>query len=361
MRNISMLIFNKRLSLRFFKYGSLFILLCSITVAFAQHSSSISVQKIWDKAPYNSFTSLIRFNGAFYCSFREGTSHVGDKNDGKVRILRSKDGNHWESVALLEINGLDLRDPKLSVTPEHQIMVIMAGAVFDHHIKIQKLFPMISFSNKTGIDFSKPEKAKLDPAVSPSKDWIWRMTWHQGTGYGIDYHTIEVSSRDSASKKEPIVTLMETQDGKYFQKVSRLPVNDYPNESTIRFNNNNEMYVLVRREAGDKMGVLLKSVPPYLKWNNKRLKIRLGGPDFLFLDSHQLVIGTRHYGNKGNTTAVLVTDLNGKILKIIDLPSGGDTGYPGLVIYKKILWVSYYSSHEGKTSIYLARIPLRKL
>jgi len=38
------------------------------------------------------------------------------------------------------------------------------------------------------------------------------------------------------------------------------------------------------------------------------------------------------------------------------LPSGGDCSYPGMVWDKGKLWVSYYSSHEGATDIYLARI-----
>ena len=148
---------------------------------------SISVSKIWDKAPYNSFTDLIRFNNAFYCSFREGVNHAGSENNGKVRILRSEDGEKWESVALLEMNGLDLRDPKLSVTGSNQIMVIMAGAVFNHENVIEQLFPMVSLSGKTGNNFSAPERSVIDPAISPSKDWIWRLTWHKGIGYGIDY------------------------------------------------------------------------------------------------------------------------------------------------------------------------------
>ena len=40
----------------------------------------------------------------------------------------------------------------------------------------------------------------------------------------------------------------------------------------------------------------------------------------------------------------------------VTLPSGGDNSYPGLVWHGGQLWVSYYSSHEGKTSIYLARV-----
>ena len=48
----------------------------------------------------------------------------------------------------------------------------------------------------------------------------------------------------------------------------------------------------------------------------------------------------------------------GTLTEFLTLPSGGDTSYPGLVWHDDQLWVSYYSSHEGKTSIYLARVKL---
>ena len=46
----------------------------------------------------------------------------------------------------------------------------------------------------------------------------------------------------------------------------------------------------------------------------------------------------------------------GELTEILKLPSGGDCSYPGLVWHNNLLWVSYYSSHEGKTSIYLATV-----
>ena len=41
------------------------------------------------------------------------------------------------------------------------------------------------------------------------------------------------------------------------------------------------------------------------------------------------------------------------------LPSGGDSSYPGFAFYENLLWTLYYSSHEGKTAIYLAKIQVR--
>ena len=40
------------------------------------------------------------------------------------------------------------------------------------------------------------------------------------------------------------------------------------------------------------------------------------------------------------------------------LPSSGDSSYPGLVWHDNQLWISYYSSHEGKAAIYIARVKL---
>ena len=43
---------------------------------------------------------------------------------------------------------------------------------------------------------------------------------------------------------------------------------------------------------------------------------------------------------------------------IFSLPSGGDNSYAGMVWHDDLLWMSYYSSHEEKTSIYLAKLKL---
>ena len=111
----------------------------------------IKVKKIWDQAEHNAFTDLIRFKGNYYCSFREGTGHVPGA-DGKIRILKSADGQDWKSVALLESEGFDLRDAGLSVTPDGRIMVITGGSIF-YEKKLFFRFAYVSFFNKCGINF----------------------------------------------------------------------------------------------------------------------------------------------------------------------------------------------------------------
>jgi hypothetical protein len=57
-------------------------------------------------------------------------------------------------------------------------------------------------------------------------------------------------------------------------------------------------------------------------------------------------------------TLVAEFSRDGTVTPHVTLPSGGDTSYAGLAWQDGLLWVSYYSSHEGKTSIYLAKVKL---
>jgi hypothetical protein len=60
----------------------------------------------------------------WYCTFREAEGHVG--GDGK-RVLESTDGKGVDRSRLSE-DGIDLRDPKMSVTPDDRLMIV-AGSV----------------------------------------------------------------------------------------------------------------------------------------------------------------------------------------------------------------------------------------
>ena len=83
----------------------------------------LEVRKIWDAAPHNAFTDLEYYKGQWFCAFREGSGHAQKGDYGKVRILHSKDGEAWESAGLLESEGLDLRDAKLSITPGGELLL----------------------------------------------------------------------------------------------------------------------------------------------------------------------------------------------------------------------------------------------
>lgn len=324
-------------------------------------SSVIPGTEIWSGAPHNAFTDLIEYKGYVYCSFREGSGHVPGSN-GVGRILRSKDGRKWEPFALIRKEGIDLRDQKISVMPDGRMLCLMGGSVYDTTTKPSRLlgmYPHVAFMGKN-MEFTTPEKAVLE---NSGHNWIWRLTWYKGTGYGIDYGDgSERKMIKTAGGRNFGVTLVKTTDGKHFEKITDLDIDGGPNESSIRFDAGGKMYVLVRREDGDRMGVLATGKAPFTSFNYQKLDYRLGGPDFMFTpDQKKLIVGTRLYVPGGAKTGILLTDLNGKVLKTLVLESGGDCSYPGMLIKGKELWVSYYSSHTGKTKIYFTRIPLNAL
>ncbi|HMR18568.1 MAG TPA: hypothetical protein PKA53_04650 [Sphingobacterium sp.] len=312
------------------------------------------VKKIWDQGKHNAFPDLIFVKGYYYVAFREGNSHIDNTNDGQVRIIRSKNLKKWETVALFQHETADVREARLSCMPDGRILVNLAIGLWKNGY--EWLHSYVSFSDQSGKNFTPIEKVNIDPKIPPARDWIWRVTWQNGIGYGILYKVFP-----SSSGKPWEIVLVKTKDGKNYDFVSSIPVDGSPNESTVRFDSEGKAYAMIRRESGDKMGMLGVSEYPYTRWDFNSLAWQLGGPNFLFMAQDKLVMGSRFNQPTQARTGIFVTDLKGNIAKTIELPSGGDNSYPGMVIRKDKLVVVYYSSHEGKSAIYLTKIPLKKM
>ena len=338
----------KRLSLALM---FVFTMVCPLATSQAVEHT---VKRIWDTAQHSAFTDLTFFNGKLYCTFREGTGHIPGKKtgegDGEIRVIRSQDGETWESVALLKKKGYDLRDSKISETPDGRLMLTIGGSIYIDG-RLTDRHPHVSFSDKNGENFSDPQPMVLDPAIRSNGDWVWRVTWHKGTGYGIVYQ----------AKDDPwTAALLKTKDGVNYDLVKKFDIDGRPNEATVRFDAEDKMWILLRREAGNTMGVMGTSSAPFTDWTWKETGKRLGGPDFMFLPSGKILIGSRAYDD-GLATALYRLDEQGNMIEIVRFPSGGDMGYPGLTIRGNTLWFSFYSSHEGKTSIYLAQFSLDEI
>lgn len=295
--------------------------------------------KIWDQAPHNAFTDLIRFKHCWFCTFREGERHVYGE-DGKIRIIVSKNGRKWEPAALIDDPGIDLRDPKLSETPDGRLMLVAGGSVYKERQFVTRR-PRVAFSDdgKTWTPWY--------PVLEPG-DWLWRVTWFNGKAYGTSYNNSEPDWK---------LNLYQSNDGINWELITGLNLDGQPNETTLRFLPDGEMIALVRREGGSKNAMIGSSKPPYKDWDWHETGFRIGGPDFIVKNYNDLWAAGRYYAEQNKT--VLARFGRNRYQPVLELPSGGDTSYPGLVWFRKKLWISYYSSHEGKTSIYLAKIRLK--
>lgn len=305
--------------------------------------SIVSVARIWDAGAHNAFTDLIRWHDRWYCTFREGDAHIG--GDGRIRVLTSSDGTTWTSAALIGETGIDLRDPKFSITPDDRVMIVAGGSVYKGTRFLGRQ-PRVMFSSD-GKTWRPPQR------ILAEGDWLWRVTWHEGRAYGVTYRSVPGGSGDLT------VTLVSSKDRRTFETLTTLAVPDRPNETTLRFMPDGEMVALMRREAGTRVAWLGRSRAPYTTWTWREMPEPIGGPNFIRLPNGDLWASGRSTRDGGPKTVVARMTLDGQYEPALTLPSGGDTSYAGMVWHDSLLWVSYYASHEGKTAIYLARVKLR--
>ncbi|MBN1509200.1 MAG: hypothetical protein JW955_20310 [Sedimentisphaerales bacterium] len=306
----------------------------------------LDVKKIWDQAPHNAFTDLTFWKGQFCCAFREGRGHVS--TDGRIRVLSSKDADVWTSAGLIELAGYDLRDAHLSVTPDNRLMLLGGAAPRKKDNQSAPTGSFVAFSSN-GTDWTKPQ------IVSEPGRWLWCVTWHKGKAYGVSYSAYRGTTH--------CLELLTSDDGiTYRSLVPRLYAEGRPGEVTLRFDAADTCYALVRREKLDDhpySAVLGVSRADYTQWQWHDLGPdfnSFGGPNLIQLPcGHWLAAGRMH--PDGAHTALCHIDMtNHKMTKLLKLPSGGDTSYPGLLWRNDLLYMSYYSTHEGKTSIYIAKI-----
>ena len=175
----------------------------------------VEARKIWDRAPHNAFTDLVRYRGKWFCVFREGQDHVSP--DGALRVIVSEDGAKWHSAALLQSRNSDLRDAKIVITPDGRLMLGGAAA----------LHPPAEIKHQSMVWYSSDGYTWSDAIeVGDPNFWLWRHTWHEGTVYSIGYCTTD----------ERLTRLYSSRDGTHYQPhVANLFDRGYPNETSLLF------------------------------------------------------------------------------------------------------------------------------
>jgi len=313
---------------------------CAVWAGGVPMAKLIEVRKVWDQAPHNAFTDLIRFRERWFCAFREGKGHVCDT--GALRVLASPDGVGWKPVALMTWDGGDVRDAKLSVTADGQLM--LNGAVRFVRPVVGQTHQSVTWLSADGETWGEPNR------VADPNFWMWSVTWHKGVGYGIGYST-------AANK---LIRLYHSRDGRKWDTLADdiFPGGTFANETSLVFCPDDTGYCLLRRDGTPSSAQLGVSKPPYTGWVWRDLGVRIGGPKMIRLPDGRFLATVRLYDKKVRTALCTIDPEKGALAEILTLPSGGDTSYAGMVLHEGLLWLSYYSSHEGKTSIYLAKVKI---
>lgn len=314
-----------------------------------------TIIKIAGSSAHSAFTDLCLWNGELYCCFREAQNHIS--NDGRICIVRlDLAGKVLNKTYIAELRS-DLRDPKLSITPDNQLMLLVYQRQFKIEGQIDYCKPTVYFSN-TGKSWSSPKH------IGDNFWWLWRLRWHTiqhatsqfkaHQAYGFAYNRaanrIHLYSGDPKSNfhihSESVLSLAQHQLG-------------YPNESDIMFDGLNAR-AIVRRDADTCSAQLGESHYPFKQWQWTDLGAYLGGPCLVEKGKNSAWVAGRIWRNYQFKTALLSLNFTTKKLKLeAELPSAGDNSYPGLVFHSNRLYMSYYSSHEdNKSQIYLAQFDI---
>ena len=306
----------------------------------------LAVERIWDSAPNNAFTNLIRFKDQWVCAFREAPAHKGGVKDSTMRVLISSDAKTWQPAASLSDPRGDIRDAKMALLPDGRLTLLTAIQLFDRS-KGQSHQSIAYFTRDL-----KTWEGPLD--VGQPNVWMWGIKFHNGTGYSIGY----------ATGGERFVRLYKTSDGvKYEPIVEKLAVAaPFPNENAIYFDKDDTARVLLRCDPlkgveGTTNAFIGAAKPPYTDWTGVETNARVGGPALTRRPDGRLLGAGRLHDGKVRTSLFWIDEKTGAITECLTFPSGGDTSYPGLVWHDGLLHVSYYSTHEDqKSCIYFARV-----
>ena len=338
---------------------------------------------IWDKKTRVELTDIIRFQDTWYCGFREADQHGWDvgQRPGKVRIIRSKDTEQWESVALFSWEGADLREPRLAVTAEGALMADVS-VTFRHGDRSATTDTEPSVFRQT-VTWLSPDGERWSSAYAcPTgvNTCRWATTWHDGMGYGV-----------GKIGKDRSGTLYRTRDGKTWRvllkdMVTRFDPRASADEATLAFDDEGVAYCMMRdaipraklggvvrdsdghhvkkgeghKTIGADLPMLGIGKPPYYQeWEWKELTVDygaehggprpaeevfrapFGGPDIIVLSDGRLVAAARMLGpgrDDGHITLFTV-DPEKALLTLVDECTG--TTYGGILEHDGKVWVSH--------------------
>lgn len=301
------------------------------------------VTRIWDQDPHSAFTDLIWWKDRFICVFRVGARHVSE--DGAIQMLSSEDGQLWERVIRFTASTGDLRDPKLGIGRDNELFVYATSALKD---KSKHTHQSVQWNSEDG----KNWPVRLE--IGEPDSWLWRVARHPSGYYGWGYGT----------NTERFIRLYKSPTGHRFAPITPKLLADlgYPNE-TAMIMERDQAWCLLRRDGKAPLNTALLGTAkaPFTDWSWRDLGIQIGGPSMLRLPSGQFLATVRLYDAPKVRTALCTLDVEkGKLKELLTLPSSGDSSYAGMVWHQQKLWISYYSSHEGKSSIYLAEVDIKQ-
>lgn len=280
------------------------------------------------------FTDLIYFEGGLWLAYRQASSH--HRQDGVI-VVMTQTPHGWFEHTVIRAPG-DLRDPKFSISAGGSLLLNCA------RVDSQQLCSVLY-----QLEQNHWQQVAL---LAEKNQWLWRIQGCAECSYGFAYRHPNTFKFYQIKRDFSSHLLLDNPLNK--NKI----MDGYPNETGMCLSPQQRMYCLLRRDGKDPRALLGQSEPPYIHWQWQRLQTRIGGPVLTYGPNQQLLAVVRLF--EPFRTSVCQIDIErNELLEILSLPSAGDTSYAGIAwLDESQLMVSYYSSHEGPSAIYLAQLVL---
>lgn len=319
----------------------------------------LSLQQVYNDGNHNAFTDLCRFGEHYYLTFRSCPHGHMIFSSSRIVILRSRDGHSWTEVHSFSVSNRDVRDPHFLVFQAK--LFVYAGTwpvdPADSHKMDQNNHLGFTVWSADGASWSAPQAL-----AGTHGYYIWRAATDGGIAY-LNGRCIRdfVTPADNAEERALMQSwLLQSADGLTWTPAA-LMLESYGDETAFHFEEAGRVLALVRTEAG-RPAELCRSDPPYQTWRRKTLDRAVGGP-LLTRWGDRYLVGGRKTLDRTHPVTTLYWLVNDELVEALELPSGGDTSYPGFVqLTDDGALLSYYSSHEGSgTSLAPCHIYLAEL
>lgn len=320
-----------------------------------------SVRRVFHNGEHNAFTDMVRFGGNIYLTFRSCPDGHAVHPTASIIVLRSADGQQWQQVYRFGVAHRDTRDPHFLVFQEK--IFVYTGT---WHTGPGSLPPKewdlnlhlgYAVWSEDGVKWHGP--VMLEGTFG---HYIWRASAFGGKAYLCARRKIGFAVGPKGEGRDVESLMLESDDGLIWHK--RAAFQELAGDETAFLFETDGSVLGVGRRSGTAQ--LLRSAPPYTRWDRLDLGCSIGGPLLVKWGERYLVGGRHSTPDRGPKTALWWLVGHG-LRQCAELPSGGDNSYPGFVeLGPDCALVSYYSTHERDeadkpiTAVYLAEIAISK-
>ncbi len=319
-----------------------------------------NIRRVFHNGEHNAFTDLVRFHGKFYLTFRSCPDGHMVHPTASVIIMASDDAKHWEQVHQFHVKHRDTRDPHFLVFQDK--LFVYTGTWYSGETTI----PVKDYDLNLHLGYaawSEDGVAWHSPVMLEGTfgHYIWRASTFGERAYlcGRRKANFDAGPRGEGDTVESL--MLESDDGLIWRKRAVFQ-EERGDETAFQFEADGSVIAIGRR--GGANAQLLRSQPPYKEWDRQDLDRYIGGPLIVRWGDRYVVGGRKSIGDSGPKMSMYWM-VDGALHEFAELPSGGDTSYPGFIALSPTQAImSWYSSHEKDdegntiTAIYMADLSI---